>query len=481
MASLDSVSVLAPPAVRESVVARHYVRRDSIRRRLLGTADAVALLLALVAAAGVATRGDGAEFVLLGLAAIPGWITLLKLYGLYDRDVKRLSHSTVDDLPRVFHAVVVGSLLTWAFFRVLPVDQMVLSEIVTFGVCAFVAILILRSVVRSLAVRFVAPARVLLIGGAAGIGLLARKLRFHPEYGLTVIGCLTPGDSAEPCHEVSILGALDDFERVIADHRPAHIIFSSADLDESALLALVRRCKELSIKVGLLPQISDVLGPSVEVDDVEGVTILGLNPPVLSRSSRFLKRSMDVVGSVVLLIVASPLLVVIAAAIRIDTKGPVFFRQQRMGKGGTPLRLLKFRTMVPDAEALRESLLAKSSDPNWLKLDVDPRITRVGRLLRLTSLDELPQLWNVLVGDMSLVGPRPLIETEDRMVAGWGRARLDLTPGITGFWQVLGRTNIPFEEMVKLDYLYVTNWSLWTDIRLILRTLPVVLTRRGAN
>ena len=137
--------------------------------------------------------------------------------------------------------------------------------------------------------------------------------------------------------------------------------------------------------------------------------------------------------------------------------------------------------MAADAEERREALLAHSKDPDWLLLDHDPRVTRVGRVLRLSSLDELPQLWNVLKGEMSLVGPRPIIASEDRQLEGWRRSRIDLTPGVTGLWQVLGRTSIPFEEMVKLDYLYVTNWSLWTDIRLIMRTLPAVLLRRGAN
>ena len=159
----------------------------------------------------------------------------------------------------------------------------------------------------------------------------------------------------------------------------------------------------------------------------------------------------------------------------------MFFKQKRIGRGGRSFTVRKFRTMVTDAEAQREALLAQSKDPNWLHLDHDPRITRVGRFLRHSSLDELPQLFNVLLGQMSLVGPRPLVESEDLRIEGWGRSRLDLTPGITGAWQVLGRTNIPFEEMVKLDYLYVTNWSLWTDVRLILRTLPVVLDRRGVN
>jgi lipopolysaccharide/colanic/teichoic acid biosynthesis glycosyltransferase len=137
--------------------------------------------------------------------------------------------------------------------------------------------------------------------------------------------------------------------------------------------------------------------------------------------------------------------------------------------------------MVPDAEDRVAELLSASQDPHWLKLEHDPRVTRVGRFLRLASLDELPQFWNVLLGQMSLVGPRPLVGAEDARVTGWARTRLDLAPGITGLWQVLGRTNIPFEEMVTLDTLYVTNWSLWLDVKLILRTFRIVLSRQGAN
>jgi len=180
-------------------------------------------------------------------------------------------------------------------------------------------------------------------------------------------------------------------------------------------------------------------------------------------------------------VLAAPVMLAVAVAVKRDSAGPILFRHKRVGRGGRPLRVPKFRTMVVDAEALRAPLLARSRDPHWLLLDDDPRVTRLGRVLRRTSLDELPQLWSVLKGDMSLVGPRPLVEDEDRQITGWGRGRLDLTPGLTGLWQVLGRTSIPFEEMVKLDYVYVTNWSLWGDVMLLLRTLPVLLTKRGAN
>jgi lipopolysaccharide/colanic/teichoic acid biosynthesis glycosyltransferase len=219
----------------------------------------------------------------------------------------------------------------------------------------------------------------------------------------------------------------------------------------------------------------------VEIDDVEGVTVLGVNPPWLPRSSRTIKRGMDLVVAAGLLLLASPLLLLLAIAITLDSPGPVFFAQERVGKGGRHFRLFKLRTMVVDAEKRRGELVSQSTDPGWLKLDHDPRITRLGRWLRRLSLDELPQLWNVLRGEMSMVGPRPLIPAEDERVNEWARHRLDLTPGITGYWQVLGRTRIPFEEMVKLDYLYIMNWSLWEDVRLMLKTLPAVITGRGSN
>jgi lipopolysaccharide/colanic/teichoic acid biosynthesis glycosyltransferase len=174
-------------------------------------------------------------------------------------------------------------------------------------------------------------------------------------------------------------------------------------------------------------------------------------------------------------------MVLSALAVKLDSRGPVFFSQERIGRHGLRFRIHKFRTMVADADARTEELRNQSDHPVWLLLDRDPRVTRVGRVLRHTSLDELPQLWNVVRGHMSLVGPRPMPPDVDEHISGWGRTRLDLTPGVTGLWQVLGRTAIPFEEMVKLDYLYVTNWSLWQDVRLLIHTLPAVANRRGVN
>jgi exopolysaccharide biosynthesis polyprenyl glycosylphosphotransferase len=353
--------------------------------------------------------------------------------------------------------------------------------VAVFGVTAIIALLSLRSFVRRMSVQMLGADRVLLVGEERMTGVLVRKMRAHPEYGLAPIGMVLPRGETTGELDVPVLGELDDVPGIVSLHGVDRVVLSQTELGESEALDIMRRCKELAVKVSVLPQVFDALGPSVEVDDVEGVTLLGINPPVLSRSSRYMKRCLDVAGAIVMLTLLSPLLLVIAAAIKRDSPGPVLFRQRRVGKGGSRFEVVKFRTMHTDAEERRADLIAESKDPNWLHLDNDPRITRVGRLLRHASLDELPQLWNVVKGEMSIVGPRPLIEAEDCQVGGWGRTRLDLTPGLTGVWQVLGRTSIPFDEMVKLDYLYVTNWSLWGDIRLIIRTLPAVIAQRGVN
>jgi exopolysaccharide biosynthesis polyprenyl glycosylphosphotransferase len=469
-------------ATPRSAVGERHGHRDYVIRRLLAVADFCGILVALLAAAALdPLPGSDLGVVLWGLVLFPMWLFLFKLYGLYDRDLKRVSHSTVDDVPWLFHGVVIGTLLTWLAFKAMPPGKLPFISILSFGVIALLAVLACRSFVRGMAVRVLGAERVVLVGNERMAQVLIRKMRAHPEYGLEPIGVVLYGDSSDAPCGLPVLNGSDDIAEIARTHRADRLVISHADLAEEQVLDVVRRCKPLAIKVSLLPQVFDALGPSVEIDDVEGVTLLGINPPVLGRSSRTMKRCLDLLGATVLGLVLLPLLVVIAVAIKIDSRGPVFFRQSRVGKGGTRFHVLKFRTMHRDAEARRAELLADSIDPNWLHLENDPRITRVGHKLRHLSLDELPQLWNVLRGEMSLVGPRPLIESEDEMIGGWGRSRLDLTPGMTGVWQVLGRTNIPFDEMVKLDYLYVTNWSLWTDIRLILRTLPVVITRRGAN
>jgi exopolysaccharide biosynthesis polyprenyl glycosylphosphotransferase len=467
---------------QRKVVGNAYGRRDFLARRLLLAADMVVLLVALLAASQVTARHSLGPFLLIGVCTLPAWAVLFQVYGLYHRGLKRVSHTILDDLPSLFHAVLVGSLGMWAVYRVAsPGKHLAFVEIVTFATVTVLGVLASRAIVRPIVARRMGRERTLLIGDMQAIEPILRKIRAHPEYGLEPVGRLATGPNGRNGAALRVLGTADDFEAVAENYDVERIIVSHTGIDETALLELVRLAKPLGIKVSVLPQMFDVMGPSVEVDDVEGVTILGINPPILSPSSRTLKRAMDLVGAGLLLILTAPVMAAIAIAIAIDSGRPIFYRQLRVGKSDRRFQLLKFRTMTVGADAMTEELMSQSKDAFWLHLEDDPRVTRVGRFLRYTSLDELPQLLNVIRGDMSLVGPRPLIEAEDRQIDGWGRCRLDLMPGITGWWQVLGRTNIPFDEMVKLDYLYVTNWSLWTDVRLVLKTLPAVLTRRGAN
>ncbi len=469
----------AAPAVRQ-VVAYRYRPRDATVRRALATADALAVGAAMVGVFGFHARD--VEAVGRVLVTLPVWLLVFKAYRLYERDIRRIGNVSSNDVPAVLHSLLVGSVLLWAYWQAVMSGALGTLWLLQFATLAAGAMLVLRAATRRVLTRVLGPERALLIGDAPAMPLLARKLRMHPEYGVEAVGVLS-NSGAEVIGGLSVLGAcnVDELASVTASARVDRIVIAHADAESDTTPNLVRQSHALGLKVNVLPHLFDVLGPSAEVDDVEGVTVLGLYPPVLPRSSRALKRLMDVVGALVLLVASAPLLVVVAVAVKATSPGPVLFCQHRVGRGGRSFKLNKFRTMVVGAEAMTAELLVRSEDPNWLLLADDPRITRVGRLLRTTSLDELPQLWNVLRGEMSLVGPRPLVETEDRRITGWARGRLDLTPGLTGLWQVLGRTSIPFEEMIKLDYIYVTDWSLWRDIQILLRTVPVLMTRRGAN
>lgn len=467
-------ALIVPAAAASEPAARSFSHnRDRLRRRLLAVADLAAISVALVLALTLTSAHDVGRQLLWGSLTIPGWVVLFKTYGLYERDTKRISHTSVDDIPQLFHAILAGTVLLWLFFDIGPTRKVVFLSALTFGATALLTVLVSRALVRTATRRLLAPERALILGEGEIASSLVRKLRAHPELAVEPV-TITRGSTPE-------CDVIEDLESLARFHRLERVILVNTEVGTDELLKLLSACRRLLLKVSVVPTVFEAMGPAVEIDDVEGVTVLGLNPPALSRSSRLVKRTIDIVGAGTLLLLTAPILLLIAIAIKLDSRGPVLFRQERIGKGGRAFQIVKFRTMVDGAERARDQLLSASEDPYWLKLAHDPRITRLGRVLRKSSLDELPQLWNVLTGVMSLVGPRPLPESEDSLVEGWGRGRLDLTPGITGYWQVLGRSSIPFTEMIKLDYIYVTNWSLWTDVRLILRTLPAVLTGRGVN
>jgi exopolysaccharide biosynthesis polyprenyl glycosylphosphotransferase len=425
---------------------------------------------------------------LLFLATLPGWVVVAKLYGLYDRDQHRADHATADDVIDVFHMITIG---TWLFFAASWLTGLAtpsFPKLLTFWFGALLLVSVGRAFARGWCrgrPNYVENTLILGTGRAAQI--TARKLRQHPEYGVNVVGFV----GGEPFLGASVprsevLGTIDDLTELVAAHNVARVVVAFPPESPEETLVRVRMLSEQGVQVDLVPWYFELISSGVDVHAAEGLPLIGLPPIHLPRSSRAIKRAMDVTLSTAALVLLSPLLVAIAAAIRLESGGPVLFRQVRMGGGGRAFQILKFRTMAHDADQRKHEFahLNKHTDgdaPQMFKILDDPRTTRIGRVLRRYSLDELPQLFNVLKGEMSLVGARPLILEEDRHVEGWARRRLDLKPGMTGLWQVLGRSEIPFDEMVRLDYLYVATWSLWRDCRLLLRTIPLVLKEgRGA-
>ena len=475
--------------------ALHYRRRGWLVRRILAMADVVGLVSAFVFSQLLFERHGTAidvvgpfTEVLLFLLTLPLWIVVARQYGLYAMDEERTDHSTVDDFVGVLNMVTLGTWLFLAATRFTDLVRPSIPRLFFFWSAAVALVPACRALARAWVRRTMTYQQNTLILGAGDIGqLVAKKLLQHPEYGLNLLGFVdaTPKERRLDLGDLTILGTpgeLVDLVRALGVERL--IVAFSAD-SHTELLELVRAVGELDVQVDIVPRLFEALGPHVSVHTIEGLSVIGLPAPRLSRSALVLKRELDLVLSAVALVVLSPVLIAIAVAIKLDSRGPVFFRQVRSGAGRT-FRIFKFRTMAVDAEKRKHEVahlnkhLGAGGDPRMFKVPDDPRATRVGRFLRRYSLDELPQLLNVLRGEMSLVGPRPLILEEDSHVGGRSRRRLDLKPGMTGLWQVLGRDDIPFEEMVELDYRYVTTWTLTNDLKLMFRTLPI-LTRPRAS
>jgi exopolysaccharide biosynthesis polyprenyl glycosylphosphotransferase len=341
-------------------------------------------------------------------------------------------------------------------------------EAFLFLAAALVLVPVVRGTIRSwIFPRVMRSWRTVIVGSGAEAELVRRKIEAHPEYGLE-ISAIVDGD--------------DDVVRVIEELDADRVLLASSGANHEEMLDVLRAVRRPDVQISIVPRYAEIFTSNAILDDIEGMPVVSLPRMRLGRSSRLLKRSFDVVLSSLALVVISPLLAAVAVAIRLDSRGAAIFRQPRRGRDGSTFRMLKFRTMYDGAEARRANVLHLNEvdGPLFKVKGHDPRVTRVGGFLRRTSLDELPQLWNVLRGEMSLVGPRPFVVYEADQITGWASRRLDMTPGITGLWQVLGRNDMPFDEMVKLDYLYVTSWSLWWDLKILCQTIPVVLARRGA-
>jgi exopolysaccharide biosynthesis polyprenyl glycosylphosphotransferase len=420
--------------------------------------------------------------ILLGPAIAVGWLAIFASYRLYEGQSRAIAPTSFDEVANLFHALLAGSLLLLVVGQGLKkgFDVFIYSplEALMFLGIAVIAIPTLRGIVRTWLFPHMMRPRKTLIVGAGPVGrTLERKINSHPEYGLELVGFVDDAAGED------VLGRTEDLTALVDRLHIDWIVLACTEAPHERTLELVREVRRPHVHLSIVPNFYELFASNAAIEDIEGVPVVSLPSMQFSRTVRALKRTFDIVASAGGLLALTPVLLAAAIAIRLDTKGPIFFRQPRHGRGGKTFRIVKFRTMVADAEAQRFALThlneMEGGGPLF-KIHDDPRITRVGRFLRKWSIDELPQLWNVLRGEMSLVGPRPFVVHESEQITGWASRRLETTPGITGLWQVLGRNDIPFAEMVKLDYVYVTNWSLWWDIKILVQTLPVVLARRGA-
>jgi exopolysaccharide biosynthesis polyprenyl glycosylphosphotransferase len=321
--------------------------------------------------------------------------------------------------------------------------------------------------------------RAVLVGTGKHIGDVAHALGDAPHSPLEVVGFLSP--KALPANGLRPLGSLNDLERVLASERIDEVIIADPDFPQVEAVELVDQCHRRGVRVRLAPSTMEILIHRAEFVPGQSVPLFELGPPVFEGVDFALKRAFDILGATALLILLSPLLLMIVLAVRLSSRGPIVFRSTRRGIGQRPFACLKFRTMHSDAEEQQDDLEQLNEASGALfKIRDDPRLTRVGRVLRRFSLDELPQLVNVLRGEMSLVGPRPLPQRDYDMLEDWHRKRYLVLPGITGLWQVSGRSELDFDDLVRLDFLYLERWSIMLDLLILLKTIPAVLSRRGA-
>ena len=476
--------------------ARPFRSRRALIRRLLLFADLLGLTAAFalteVVAGGALHHGVStrAEFFVFFLS-LPVWIALAGLYRLYDRDEERTGHSTADDLVGVLHLVIVT---TWAFWMVGVATHLVNADAqksLLFSVLALGFVTSGRAAARSAARRSLSYAQNCVIVGAGDVGqLLARKLRLHPEYGVNLVGFVdgNPRERRDAASAVPVLGDLYDLPELVARYEVDRVIVAFSAESPPDLVRVLRTLREYDVQVDIVPRLFDLVGPNAQLSSIEGVQLIGISPPRLSRPALIAKRCVDVVVATVALAIAAPLFVFAAWRIRRESPGPVLFRQTRLGMHQRPFTALKFRTMKDgtSADAHREYIMA-ALDPNatpqgngLYKLERNDVVTPFGRWLRRTGLDELPQLVNVLKGEMSLVGPRPCIPYETERYEPHHFERFLVPAGITGLWQVRARARATFGEALEMDVAYARSWSFGLDLRLILQT-PVELLRRQAT
>ena len=445
-------------------------------------------LLAALTAAALAALSLGLASSLaptLSYVLIAGltWPATAFCVGLYRSDQLTTWASAVSEVSRAFVALL---LITWPLFgaaMLLGLDEAVALTFLTVAATAAFASAA-RSVVRAGLHR--APdlrQRTLILGSGLVAGQVVEKLKGNTQFGLVAVGIVDDDVHDIGTPNLPRLGRFADLSTIIERQEIDRVIIAFSRASHEQLLESIRACRDAGVAIDVVPRLFEFLEGVRALDQIGGLPLLSIGAANLTTLSMAAKRMLDLTVSALTIAVLSPLMIAIAIAIKLESRGPVFFRQPRAGRGRSSFQLIKFRSMYSDADQRKAEVgsLNESGDGVMFKIRKDPRITRAGRFLRRFSLDELPQLFNVLRGEMSLVGPRPLIFPEtDALEEQWHLRRLELRPGLTGPWQIYGRSQNPFQEMVRFDYQYVAGWSLARDIEILFATLPAVLSGRGA-
>jgi exopolysaccharide biosynthesis polyprenyl glycosylphosphotransferase len=443
--------------------------------------DIVATLFASVG--GVPPGIDPAQYQWLIIGLVPIWAVSFHYAKCSD---VRLSYGVA--AFRYLKATLLGLLLFILAMFLFRLQFVARSFVVMFGAAQFLALLLGRAAfaesMKILRHRRGDGHRVVIVGTGETAVSFAESMQRHSPWAVQILGFVQlAGDSADP-RARPLLGFVGSLAKML-DRQPVdEVVFAVAGKQPDIFKDAIAACDERGIDVLLSLPTQYPSSGTVEVANVSGFDfpMLGLRRVPTDEARLAVKRVLDMVGCMIGLILAAPIIIATAIAVKTTSEGPIFFGQVRAGRNGRKFTMYKFRSMVVDAEKLREKLQhLNEMDGPVFKIKHDPRITRVGRFIRKTSIDELPQLFNVLVGDMSLVGPRPPLPSEVEQYEPWQRRRLSVKPGLTGLWQVSGRNQVDFDEWMQLDLRYIDTWSLWLDIKIILKTVPVVLFHKGAS
>ncbi len=440
--------------------------REALLRRMLAAGDILAVLFGALSLGFLIGSNINAFFWTIALA--PVWVVLAKLLGLYDRDQRALRHLTIDEAPLLAGWAVVGSLGVMLFFRLPVPGSLPAMGAAHLTLVTLVSAIVLRGATRRLWRSITPPERTVLVGSGPEAEAFLRKVELFPEVHLEIVDVI-------PEMDIEAMRSGDGWWNTVD-----RIVVASAATDGSDIAQLIALGQEHHVRLSVVPLTRSLFGTAVQLSRIADLPVLEYRTWAIPRSTLFLKRILDIVLGLVALVLFAPLFVLIALAIKLDSRGPVIYSQTRAGLGQRPFRILKFRTMVKDAERQLEGLVPfdKLAEPMF-KLKNDPRVTRVGRFLRRSSLDETPQLLNLLKGDMSLVGPRPEQFDLVERYKPEHLFRLSVKPGMTGPMQVNGRGSLTFHERLALEREYIENISIFRDLRILAMTLGAVLSGRG--